>query len=267
MHPSEIEQIVLEVLRRLKTALGEELLCNSTSWEASEPKQPTTSLASLGGTSGLPIRFAKTKYTPDIPATPLASKTCSTGKDVLVCEERLLTLAKIEANLEGLRRLVVHPKAIITPALKEELSRRNIAIERGGARPGTRADFALSVVRFEAEHAPQLHGLGLAEDVSAKSFAVVVNTVASQLAQGNRHVVVLTRKTAAALCVLNRLEPVRAALANNVDAVKGAVKELAANVLVIDPARLGRVQLAAILRAFENEGERNLPGDLCGVLK
>ena len=266
MNNSDIEQIVYEVVRRLKAA-DVSTSCSAPLEKSDEPREPTSSLATFGGTSGMPIRFAKTKYTPDIAPVPLASSSGDTASDVLVTDDRLLTLAKVSANLDGLRRLVVHKKTIITPALREELSRRGIAVERGGSRPGTRADFAISVVRFAADRAPNLHGLGLAEDVQAKSFSVVINLVNGQLVQSNRHVVVLTEQTSAALCVLNRTPAVRAALANNVESVKAAAKAVAANVLVVDPHKLGRVQLAAILRAFENEGMRNIPSELLPVLQ
>jgi ribose 5-phosphate isomerase RpiB len=256
MNPQDIEKIVMEVVRRLQQAAAQDpcqtFLAESNS---EQTREPTSSLASLGGTSGLPVRFAKTKYTPDIPATSVP-QVGSLSHDVLICEDRLLTLAKVEAHLNGLRRIIVDKKAVVTPALREELSRRNIVIERGGSRPGTNPHFAVSVIRFMADHAPALHGLGLAEDVQANNLSVLTNAVQTQLASGNRHVIVLTPKTSVVLCMLNRLPQVRAATAQTVEAVKGACQEIAANVLVVNPAKLGRVQLAGLLRAFENEGLR-----------
>jgi hypothetical protein len=266
MNPQDVQQIVLEVIRRLQAA-GSGSSAPLTVTADDEPKQPTTSFASVGGTSGMPVRFAKTKYTPDDPTPRVPNTICEADDGVLVCEERLLTLAKLEHHLGGLRRLIVRRNAVITPALKEELSRRNIPIERDGGRPNTNALFAVSVIRFDADRAPSLHGLGLAEDVHAKSFAVLQNQVNSQLAAGNRHVLVLTQQPATVICVLNRSSCVRAVHVNNVEGVKAAAKAIAANVLVVDPRTLGRVQLAAILRAFENEGQTQPCGELKNILE
>ena len=249
MNPIDLEQIVAEVVRRLTAVVGNA----SSSTQAEGPKQPTISLAALGRTSGMPVALAK-------------SKRAESSNEVFNSEERLLTLATLDGKLEGLRRLVVHRKAIVTPALREELSRRGIELDRGGLKGTKKAEVAIAVVRFNAEHAPSLPGLGLAEDVSVKSVGSLVKKVKEQLDQADRMVVVLTRQASVALCVLNRISTVRAALATNVESVRGAVKAIAANVLIVDPAHLGRVQLSALLRACENEGVRPVPSELSEVL-
>jgi hypothetical protein len=268
MSPTEIEQIVAEVVRRLKTAVASAPASTAHSSSNGAPqaddelKRPTVSFATTGGTSGLPLTIAKTKRRPD---APREGRDPNSG-DVFQSDDRLLTLATLEGKLDGLRRLVVHRKAIVTPSLKEELSRRGIELDRGGVKGTKRAEVAVSVVRFDAERAPSLHGLGLVEDVAAKSPAALAKLVAGQLAHADRLVVVLTKQTMAALCVLNRSGTVRAALATNVDSVRIAVRAVAANVLVVDPGHLGRVQLTALLRAFENEGVRSVPSELKEVL-
>lgn len=267
MTMTEVEQIVAEVVRRLQTAVATSAASSSPSnnggaTDDGELKRPTTSLASIGGTSGLPITFAKTKRKPDAPREVRGAN----AGDVLTSQDRLLTLATLEGKLDGLRRLVVHRKAIVTPSLREELSRRGIELDRGGANGAKRAEVAVGVVRFDAERAPSLHGLGLAEDVTAKSAASLVKLVTKQLGNNDRIVVVLTKQTMVALCALNRSSVVRAAIATNVDSVRTAVRSIAANVLVVDPGHLGRVQVSALLRAFENEGIRNVPSELKEVL-
>ncbi len=256
MNPTNLEPIIAEVIRRLMAAAEAPDSCS-----AEVIQQPTSSLSSIGGTSGLPVTIAKTKQQPDAPRPGR-----SDSSDVLSCEERLLTLATLEGKLAGLRRLVVHRKAIVTPALKEELSRRGIELDRGGIKGVKKCDAAISVVRFDAERAPSLHGLGLAEDVVMKSLAAAAQAVTQQLANANRLVVLLTRQSAAALIALNRQSHIRAALVSNVESVRMAVKQVAANVLVVEPGHLGRVQITALLRAFENEGLRSIPSELKEVL-
>jgi len=228
--PSDVDQIVAEVVRRLEAAAGSTA---SRSWEGEAPAEP---------------------------------RSARTDSGVLIRDDRVLSVTALDGQLDGLRRLIVHRKAIVTPALQEELSRRGIALDRGGENAAKRSSVAVSVVRLDAEQAPSLHTLGLAEDVTVASIVELVRTVEKQLEDKSRLVVVLTRQTTVALCALNRNANVRAALATNVESVRAAARAIAANVLVVDPSHLGRVQAAAIVRALEAEGVRSVPMELKAVL-
>ena len=50
----------------------------------------------------------------------------------LVLTDRLVTLAKLDGKLSGVSTLVVPAKAIVTPAVKDELRDRNIDLVMGG---------------------------------------------------------------------------------------------------------------------------------------
>lgn len=50
------------------------------------------------------------------------------SKVELCVSERVVTLRTIEGRLAGARRLVVVPRAIVTPAVKDELRARNIEL-------------------------------------------------------------------------------------------------------------------------------------------
>jgi hypothetical protein len=117
----------------------------------------------------------------------------------------------------------------------------------------------VAVVRFDAAKAPLLQGIGLASDVTVKSLADLTKK-AQQLATSlSQAALVLTTQTTAALCILNRSSTLRAALVSNVDTVRAAAKAVAANVYVVDPRLLNPVQLAAMVRAIENESGRSIP--------
>ena len=49
----------------------------------------------------------------------------------LAIEERVVTLEKLRGRLENIDRLVVAKKAIVTPAVKDELKDRGIELSRG----------------------------------------------------------------------------------------------------------------------------------------
>jgi hypothetical protein len=46
----------------------------------------------------------------------------------LVLEDRLITLATLDQRLDGVKRLVVGCRAIVTPAVKDELNDRSIEL-------------------------------------------------------------------------------------------------------------------------------------------
>lgn len=52
----------------------------------------------------------------------------STSKTDLKLTERLITLRTIEKQLSGVKRVVVPPKSVVTPAVKDELKARKIEL-------------------------------------------------------------------------------------------------------------------------------------------
>lgn len=52
-----------------------------------------------------------------------------TGRE-LVVDERLITLATLNGRLEGVRRVVVTNKALLTPAVYDELRDRGIEVHK-----------------------------------------------------------------------------------------------------------------------------------------
>jgi hypothetical protein len=64
----------------------------------------------LGAGSGAPVESAR-------------------GRE-LVLSDRVVTLRSIEGKLEGVARIAVSPKAVVTPAVKDELKQRQIELVR-----------------------------------------------------------------------------------------------------------------------------------------
>ena len=181
------------------------------------------------------------------------------GKGTLSIDDKVVTLNSVDSRLDGLRRLIVQRKAVVTPALRDELSKRGIELDRGGSGGSMRRETTVSIVRCHLTKAPALPGI---EDVAAASLEALVRLVSERVADPTRRVIVLIGQTALALCALNRQKPVRAALAGSIDAVQTASRTISANVLVVDPAHLGRVQIMGLVRAFEGEEVRGVPEGL-----
>ena len=53
-----------------------------------------------------------------------------TVNSTLKIEGRLVTLATIEGRLEGIQKLVVMPKAVVTPSVRDELRDKKVELVR-----------------------------------------------------------------------------------------------------------------------------------------
>jgi hypothetical protein len=51
-------------------------------------------------------------------------------KTELVLSDRLITLATLQGRLDGIGSLVVNRKSLVTPAVRDELNRRNIQLRK-----------------------------------------------------------------------------------------------------------------------------------------
>ena len=52
------------------------------------------------------------------------------ANSTLKVEGRLVTLATIEGRLEGIQQLVVQPKAVVTPSVRDELRDKKVELVR-----------------------------------------------------------------------------------------------------------------------------------------
>lgn len=91
--PEQVERIVLEVIRRLGLLSGQ-------------------AAAAVGEHSGA-----------------AASKHSSTTAE-LTLSDKVITLRSIEGRLAGIERLVVAAKAVVTPAVKDELKKHQVQLVR-----------------------------------------------------------------------------------------------------------------------------------------
>ncbi len=184
--PLDIERVVREVLAELKRA-----------------PVPLRLVSSAGNTVGQANR-----------QTPIAS-----GNGELVISTRLVTMEEIGDRLGGIRRVVVGPQAVVTPAVRDALRQRNIALSRAlPAKNSSAAPLRLVVVAARTKLDPKLLANTLqSEGIEAqchKTDCILAATdqLAGELAKGDALGLLLTPHTAAALCLANRLAGVRAVL-------------------------------------------------------
>lgn len=64
------------------------------------------------------------------PVRPVAhDRTVSVGHE-LVLTERVITMRTIDGRLAGVQRLLVPPKSVVTPAVRDELRKHKIELSR-----------------------------------------------------------------------------------------------------------------------------------------
>ncbi len=187
----------------------------------------------------------------------------------LVVYSRVVTLAELRDRLSQIRRLVVPPDAVITPAARDALADRNVSLVFGTADTSTAAG-AARVLLIAARTgfdpsvlAEALRGEGIGVEMQESDCLIrSTDALAARVRDGRTLAVVLTPDVAAALCLANRHSGVRAVSATEAGAVAAAARGVGANVLVVDPQGRGLFQLKQTIGAFCRPGPWPCPEPL-----
>ena len=225
---SQLERIVLEVLAEMGLA----------------PPGAETGLVPPGATGGLSTR----------------------AEGDLVIERRVVTLAELPERLDGIRRVLVPPGAVVTPSVRDLLHRHHLPLIFGTpALPATPGSLRVILVAHGAKHDPAplvqvLAGEGFAvESRRADCLIAATDQLAGELRAGGALGVLLTRHVAAAVCLANRLAGVRAVRATTVDEASADAEAVGANLLVIDPRAQGSFPTRKMALRFLGAGPRECP--------
>jgi hypothetical protein len=165
--------------------------------------------------------------------------------------------------LPKLRLLVVPPRAVISPAVVDELQRRSIELrymgdsdfssEGNSAAPGS-PQLVLEVVsrRFEPAELVRLltrEGIGVTLQ-QGDCLVTASQRLAKALYRSPACGAILTSHPVLAVCLANRYGVLRAAWANNLVEMAEHVTDIGANVLVLDFRKLTLWQLGQMLGRF-----------------
>jgi hypothetical protein len=189
------------------------------------------------------------------------------ARDGDVCVDlRVVTLESVAGRLSGAKQLIVPAHALVTPAVRDELRRKRVALVRGSAAAGVRNEHPrLLLVVGRTRHDPAAAVQMLTQegiDVQTESFDCMIaatDKLAAAVAPGQSLGLLWTQHTAAGLCLANRHAGLRAVLATSVPATAAAVSAVGANVLVVDPAAGTAYEKKQILREFCLGGIRACP--------
>ncbi len=165
---------------------------------------------------------------------------------------RVVSLADVNGRLDGVNAINLARGAVLTPAARDYLIHRGVAISRG-VEAGTTQPLpsvhalVLGVAETNYDPSGMVSHLGkrgtIVQQLARTGLASVVRETCDAVALGGQRGLLLTAETTAAVCMANRRQGVRAALANDSAAAEQAMRSVAANVLVTDPAKAGTFQL------------------------
>ncbi len=184
----------------------------------------------------------------------------------LILTARVVTLSEVEGRLGAVRRLVVPPQAVITPAVRDELIRKNVSLAYAppaAARATAPVRLVLVAAGSRVDPAPLVAALsneGIeVQEHRSDCLIAATDQLADEIAKPDTLGLLLTRHTAAGLCLANRLRGVRAVSGADAGAASAAAASVGANLLVVDPGTLSLFQLKHIVTEFCRAGTRQCP--------
>jgi hypothetical protein len=214
--------------------------------------------------NGVPAALPKTPS--PAPAPPPQPPRAAAGDGELVVSSRVVALAELKDRLAGVRKLVVPPHAIVTPAVRDELRRRNIALVFGEKSPvakTTGVRLVLLVARGAMEPTGLIASLeneGIAVELETSDCLIKsTDQLAAELRKGSTLAVLATTYVPAALCLANRLAGVRAVWGADARTVASDTAAVGANLLVVNPAGAGLFQLRQLVTRFYREPRHESP--------
>ena len=200
---------------------------------------------------------------------PAAARTHDAPADALVLTDRVVTLAQLDGRAPGVRRLVVPEGAVVTPAVRDELRRRGVAIEYGAAReqaPEAACKVAVWNVSKRYDPAPLMAMLrreGVPADLETSDCLITAtDALAAAIGRGGIVGLVLTRRPAMALCLANRHAGVRAVLGLGAPQAAADLAAVGGNVLAVDWAARTLFQVKQMASELYHGAPRACPHEL-----
>ena len=266
----DIERIVREVVRRLQSA--------QAAATGTVPHGPVNATRVPGSAA---------------PASDAQAADPSVGSKALQLCDRVVTLALLEGRLDGVKRVLIPVGSLVTPAVRDELRKRQVELVRGGASSPAAPDSASRGRRSAGDEATTLTrvadtglvvgvvtgtqdpavlvktlcaDLGEVSCLTGSSLLEVVQRVSGVIVGQRRNAVLLTNQPAAAVCVANRRRGVRATWGWSAAAAAEATQTMGVNLLVVDPAAHSVFEVRRMIRAFVQAGVCDCPVELQAAL-
>ncbi|MBN2473123.1 MAG: hypothetical protein JXB62_00845 [Pirellulales bacterium] len=215
----------------------------------------------LGPEAGSPVVAP-----PESDGLPAAATTPPRSGDELIVHCRVVTLSELAGRWEAVRRLVVPARAVITPAVRDELRRRKVTLQYADTPESRKADpFRLAIVTVGRRFDPTALVAALGGDAigvepqTSDCLIDATDRLAAEVARPDTLGLLLSRHTAAALCLANRHQGVRAISGDDAPSLVAAAEAVGANLLVLDPTAHGLFPLKHRITEFCRGGVRCCP--------
>lgn len=168
--------------------------------------------------------------------------------------------------------MLVSARAVVTPSGRDLLKENNVSLVRtlkAAAANSVELLLATFDSRFDSAGLIRtLQNRGVAvQSVAAADGVKSIETIAREIGQRGKLGVILTGSVATALCAANRHRGVRAAVASNRGEIETALREIGANVLVIDVTRRSVLEIERMVAAFVATPQRECPAGLKSILE
>ena len=181
----------------------------------------------------------------------VSAKAVPADAATLRLDGRLITLEQLKNKLNGIRRLEVLPRAIVTPAVLDELRDRGVRLHRvsgsaSGTSPVERAEailLAAPAAKADAigKQAPADRLVALAVDGPPE---ITVRELGQRLASANRRGIWCSRKPFAAMVSTASHAHITAVQLSNLNDLPRALDEAKPNLLILDDSQWS---LAAVI--------------------
>ncbi len=201
--------------------------------------------------------------------TPAAAEEHDTPADALVLTSRVVTLEQLKGRTSATRRLIVPQGAVVTPAVRDELRRRRMALEYGdGPRKVSDNAVRLAVWNVSKRYDPSplmamIEREGIPAHLeTATCLVATTDALAADIQRGDTVGLILTRAPAVALCLANRHAGVRATIGLDAPQVAADLAAVGGNVLAADWAACTLFQLKQMISELCSGAPRACPDEL-----
>jgi hypothetical protein len=190
----------------------------------------------------------------------------------LTLDDKVVSAATLKDRLNGVQRLIVSARAVVTPSARDLLKENNVSLVRtlkSAAAAGVQLVLAGLDSRFDtASLILMLDHRGIAvQPVASAEAGGAFETISRAIREAGKLGVVLTNRVATAVCVANRHRGVRAATASNRGEIESIIREIGVNLLVIDTARRGTLEIERMVATFVASPQRDCPVALKSMLE
>jgi hypothetical protein len=178
---------------------------------------------------------------PSVPMTPIQTpapiKTPESSSGDVHLSDRVITLESLQGQL-GAKTIVVHPKAVVTPAVKDLLRQQNIRLVRQLPTENAQATrpAPLLLVTNEAQHSAMSKRVcsQQATTIAASNAASAVSAIDQHLANGSSGAVWCSDTPFASVAATFGHASLRAMQLFNLQDLPRAIEQAQPNVLILD---------------------------------